>query len=49
MNPNNCETCKHKQNSDGGHCYMFQDEPTERCMQHTELKVLSGVDLDLCQ
>jgi hypothetical protein len=34
-NPNNCETCRHKQNPDGGHCYMFRDEPTEVCMQHT--------------
>lgn len=39
MNPNNCETCRHKQNPDGGHCYMFRDAPNERCMQHTGLKV----------
>ena len=35
MNPNNCETCAHKLNPDGGWCYMFRDEPTEVCMQHT--------------
>ncbi|MDR6421302.1 hypothetical protein J2801_003590 [Paraburkholderia phenoliruptrix] len=35
MNPNNCATCNHKQNPDGGHCYMFRDEPTDVCMQHT--------------
>lgn len=34
-NPNNCETCDHKQNPDGGHCYMFREAPTEVCMQHT--------------
>ena len=34
-NPNNCATCKHKQNPDGGHCYMFRLEPTEPCAQHT--------------
>lgn len=41
MNPNNCETCDYKhmkspdQADDDGHCYMFRDEPTEVCMQHT--------------
>lgn len=34
-NPNNCSTCGHKQNPDGGYCYMFKDEPSEVCMQHT--------------
>ena len=34
-NPNNCATCRHKQNPDGGHCYMFRFEPTEMCAQHT--------------
>ena len=35
MNPNNCATCDHKKRPDGGHCYMFRDEPTDVCMQHT--------------
>lgn len=35
-NPNNCETCRHKPNGEGGWCYMFRNEPTETCMQHTE-------------
>jgi hypothetical protein len=35
MNPNNCATCDHKLNPDGGHCYMFRDEPSDVCMQHT--------------
>jgi hypothetical protein len=35
LNPNNCETCKHKSHPDGGWCYMFRREPTEVCMQHT--------------
>ncbi len=34
-NPNNCASCSHKQNPDGGHCYMFRFEPTEMCAQHT--------------
>ena len=38
MNPNNCSTCDHIKNPDGGHCYMFRTEPDERCMQHTDLK-----------
>lgn len=37
VNPNNCETCKYKQMNDDPelHCYMFKDEPTEVCMQHS--------------
>ena len=34
-NLNNCATCLHKQNPDGGHCYMFRFEPTEMCAKHT--------------
>lgn len=44
-NPNNCNTCKHKQNPDGGWCYMFRDEPTEVCMQHTGRQSSSLEDL----
>ena len=35
MNPNNCATCDHKKHPDGGHCYMFKDEPTKACLEHT--------------
>lgn len=47
-NPNNCETCEHRQRPDGGHCYMFADSPTEQCMIHTgykeeEAKLLSSL------
>jgi len=36
MNPNNCETCKHRLNNpDDGWCYMFRDEPDAVCMKHT--------------
>ena len=45
-NPNNCETCDHKKNPDGGHCYMFKDAPSEICMQHTYRQRL-GSDLIL--
>lgn len=34
-NPNNCAACDHKQNPDGGFCYMFADAPDEVCIQHT--------------
>lgn len=34
-NPNNCSTCHHKPNGDEGWCYMFRDEPTDVCMQHS--------------
>jgi hypothetical protein len=36
-NPNNCKTCDHKRNPEGGWCYMFREEPTDVCMQHTGL------------
>ena len=32
---NACEHCGHKQNPDGGWCYMFRVEPTWPCVQHT--------------
>jgi hypothetical protein len=36
-NPNNCQTCDYtKLNGNReGHCYMFSDEPTDVCIQHT--------------
>ncbi len=34
-NPNNCSTCEHKSNPDGGWCYMFKSEPNEVCAKHT--------------
>ena len=40
-NPNNCDMCEHKQNPDGGWCYMFSDEPKEVCMQHTMRRELT--------
>lgn len=43
-NPNNCYTCGYFQKGPGDspeqHCYMFQDEPSERCMQHTGNKTV---------
>lgn len=38
-NPNNCGACEHKQHPDDGWCYMFRDEPTAVCMQHSLRKV----------
>ena len=37
-NPNNCDTCDYRRMHEAepeGHCYMFYQEPTEVCMQHT--------------
>jgi hypothetical protein len=34
MNMANCATCVHKQNPDGGWCYMFRHEPESTCMKH---------------
>ncbi len=34
---NNCNTCRHKQHPDGGHCYMFRTEPKPVCQLHTAL------------
>lgn len=31
----NCQTCKHKEPSDGGHCYMFRFKPEGPCAQHS--------------
>ena len=31
----NCETCDHKQNPQGGHCYMFERQPIGWCGLHT--------------
>lgn len=34
-NPNNCATCDHSKHPDGGHCYMFREEPEVPCAKHT--------------
>jgi len=44
-NPNNCSTCAHKDHPDGGWCYMFRDEPTQTCLQHTGLQRYSMGDV----
>jgi hypothetical protein len=51
MNPNNCETCQFKQmNVDPElHCYMFKDEPTEVCMQHSGRTGLRGLGIPCFQ
>lgn len=38
---NACEHCGHKQNPDGGWCYMFRVEPTGPCAQHTIMAAAS--------
>ena len=45
-NPNNCDTCEHKDRQPkDGWCYMFRDEPKEICMQHTERRLISRESL----
>lgn len=36
INQSRCETCQHKQNPQGGWCYMFEVEPVKVCVQHTD-------------
>jgi len=43
MNPNNCETCGHKARPEGGHCYMFKNEPNDVCMRHTRGGTLNSL------
>lgn len=31
--PVDCEACKHRQEPDGGHCYMFKEKPGPYCAQ----------------
>ena len=33
MSTNNCINCEHFSELDIGHCYMFREEPDDRCMQ----------------
>ena len=34
-NQNNCASCDHKHNPDGGWCYMFRAEPVQVCGLHS--------------
>ena len=31
-----CEGCKYLQYKDGGHCYMFKEQPKDTCMQYDD-------------
>lgn len=46
-NPNDCSTCEWIADDGKGHCYMFFDEPTEICMQHTGKKVKDDLNIAL--
>jgi hypothetical protein len=50
-NPNNCSTCVHKKDPDGGWCYMFRNEPTDVCNLHSEKHKMFAIgdiaDIDL--
>ena len=43
-NPNNCAACDHKQQPQGGWCYMFRDEPTKVCLCHTALRGMTAME-----
>lgn len=39
VDQNNCSSCDYKKINIGpGWCYMFEEEPTSKCMQHSSLK-----------
>ena len=40
-NPNNCATCDHSEDPEGGHCYMFKRAPQSACGQHTGYRTIS--------
>ncbi len=42
-NPNNCKTCEHKDDREGGWCYMFRAMPTEVCGYHTGQTMFDSV------
>ena len=47
-NPNNCATCDHKRNPQGGWCYMFRSEPERVCLCHTAhrgMNAMEAIDL----
>lgn len=49
-NPNRCETCDYSKlngNREKGHCYMFRDEPTDVCHQHTGRDFLRNFEATL--
>lgn len=39
MRSSNCNNCKYKENSDGGHCYMFRNKPNGVCGQYKAVEV----------
>lgn len=43
---NNCQACEHRANPQGGHCYMFREEPQGVCYQHTSRVPGSGMTLN---
>lgn len=45
MNPNNCATCEHKENPQGGFCYMFKDEPISVCRYMVGSEIIQKRDL----
>jgi len=42
---NDCQNCDHKQNPQGGHCYMFREEPITKCMKYIPYLGLGAITL----
>lgn len=36
--PSDCSKCRHKQYPEGGHCYMFRNQPSGNCGQYDPVK-----------
>lgn len=44
FNPDDCVTCEHRHEPQGGHCYMFKEPPTTKCGQYRKDEALSFGD-----
>lgn len=42
---NDCQNCDHKSNPQGGHCYMFKQEPRTKCMKFIPLIGVGAISL----
>lgn len=44
FNPDDCVTCEHRHEPQGGHCYMFKEPPQRKCGQYRKDDALSFGD-----
>lgn len=40
FNPDDCVTCEHRHEPQGGHCYMFKEMPRTKCGQYRKEEAL---------